>query len=145
MRAVVDTNVWISAFISPHGHPARVLGALLDGKFQAVFAQAVLDEVHDVLHRPRIATKYRLQPGAITAYVTGLEALGEVVPVTGDVRVSRDPKDDMLVEAAVLGRAAAIVSGDGDVRLDPAVTSYLAERGIQALSAREFLVRLQGT
>jgi putative PIN family toxin of toxin-antitoxin system len=139
VRAVVDTNIWVSAFIAPHGHPAKVLAALMGGRFEAIFPRAILDELFNVLNRPRIAKKYRLHPGAIAVYVVALEATGEVVMITGDVCVSRDAKDDMVIEAAIVGGADVIVSGDGDVRLDLDVIKYLAAKGVGVMSARQFL------
>jgi uncharacterized protein len=38
-----------------------------------------------------------------------------IVDITEKVTASRDPKDDMLLEVALSGRAACIVSGDKDL------------------------------
>jgi len=54
IRAVVDTNVWISAFINPNGAPARLLRQLALGYFIFVTSPYLLDEVADVLGRTRI-------------------------------------------------------------------------------------------
>ena len=35
LRAVVDTNVWVSALLNPNGHPAAVLEAFRNGRFHA--------------------------------------------------------------------------------------------------------------
>jgi predicted nucleic acid-binding protein len=31
---LLDTNIWVSAFINPHGHPAELIRAWLDNQFQ---------------------------------------------------------------------------------------------------------------
>jgi putative PIN family toxin of toxin-antitoxin system len=53
-RVVIDTNVWISAFINAGGGPAKVLDAFWADRFVPVVAQELLDEIQAVLHRPRI-------------------------------------------------------------------------------------------
>jgi putative PIN family toxin of toxin-antitoxin system len=57
-RVVVDTNVWVSALLNPAGYPARVLAALRARRFILVVSQAMLDELRDVLLRPRLTRKY---------------------------------------------------------------------------------------
>ncbi|RPJ16544.1 MAG: PIN domain-containing protein [Desulfobacteraceae bacterium] len=36
INAVIDTNIWISALLNPHGHPALLRASFETGKFQAV-------------------------------------------------------------------------------------------------------------
>jgi ADP-ribose pyrophosphatase YjhB (NUDIX family) len=55
---LVVTNVWVSAFINPHGHPAKLKDAWLNQQFQVVVSVPLLDEIAEVLARPRIRNKY---------------------------------------------------------------------------------------
>ena len=50
-RAVVDTNVWVSALLSPAGRPARVLEALEAGEFVLVTSEPLLADIA-VVGRP---------------------------------------------------------------------------------------------
>jgi predicted nucleic acid-binding protein len=52
--AVVDTNVWVSAFLTPHGYPAKVYQAAHDERFYPLISEPLLDELADVLIRPRL-------------------------------------------------------------------------------------------
>ena len=42
-------------------------------------------------------------------------AAAELVTITGRIAACRDPTDDKFLELAIYGRAALIVSGDGDL------------------------------
>jgi putative PIN family toxin of toxin-antitoxin system len=51
-RALVDTNVWVSALLNPHGFPAKVLEALKTDQFELVLSEPLLAELLEVLSRP---------------------------------------------------------------------------------------------
>lgn len=53
MKVVVDTNVMVSALLSPYGPAARVLDALLAGRLVLVFDDRILCEYEEVLGRRR--------------------------------------------------------------------------------------------
>ena len=55
MRAVIDTNLWIAALISPSGAPAQVADAFRAQQFRLVVSEPLLQELTVVLTRPRIA------------------------------------------------------------------------------------------
>ena len=56
MRAVIDTNIWLRALISPHATPAKVLEAYRAGRFIVVASLPLLEELEDVLCRPEITS-----------------------------------------------------------------------------------------
>ena len=49
LRVLVDTNVWVSAFLNPHGFPAQVLNALKEGRFKLILSEPLVNELLDVL------------------------------------------------------------------------------------------------
>ena len=51
-RAVFDTNVLVSGFLSPHGPPGRIVEGLRAGIFQAVLDDRIFHEYAEVLARP---------------------------------------------------------------------------------------------
>jgi predicted nucleic acid-binding protein len=53
VRAVLDPNVLISALISPAGAPREIVTAWTHGSFDLIASPLLLDELHDVLARPR--------------------------------------------------------------------------------------------
>jgi putative PIN family toxin of toxin-antitoxin system len=54
-RAVFDTNVLVSGFLSPHGPPGRIVEGLRAGIFQAVLDDRIFHEYKEVLARPAFA------------------------------------------------------------------------------------------
>jgi uncharacterized protein len=144
VRAVVDTNVWVSAFLNTTGFPAQVLKAYAEGRFTLVMSEPLLEELADVLSRPRIARRHGRPPERVAALVDALRERAALVPVTGMVRVCRDPDDDVVIETAIEGRADALVSRDDDLTQARKVIEALDRAGIRVLSVRRFLEELRG-
>ena len=143
--ALVDTNVWISALINPRGHPARLMDAWLESQFQIVVSVALLDELVDVLSRPRIRDKYRLGAGDIAEFLRLIAENSIQVTTIGDLQLCRDPDDDLMLETALLGHAQFAVSRDDDLKRDQDLISKMNEHGIEVLSVQQFLDRLEIT
>lgn len=115
IRAVVDTNVLVSAVIKPRGAVGPMLRHLRDGDYVLLYSEPLLTELVDVLNRPWIREKYGLDPADIETIVALILLRGEAVVPTRRIAVCRDPKDDMFLEAAADGNASVIVSGDSDL------------------------------
>ncbi|HEX9726517.1 MAG TPA: putative toxin-antitoxin system toxin component, PIN family [Vicinamibacteria bacterium] len=114
MRAVIDTNIFIRALIKPSGSVGPVLDRLAAGDFTAIYSEPLLEELLATLALPRIRKKYRLSDVDI-ADLLALLALRELVEPGRNVKVCRDPDDDMFIEAALEGKAAWVVTGDEDL------------------------------
>jgi len=119
MRVVVDTNILVRAVIKPSGTVGPVLLRLRHGEYTLLYAQSFLEELIDVLNRPRIRDKYHLTDQDIQTVVSLILLRGEaVVPPENEkkrITTCRDPKDDKFLEVAVAGSADVIVSGDQDL------------------------------
>lgn len=142
MRAVIDTNVWVSALLNPRGAPARVLDAYRNGRFTLVMSEPLLAELLEVLQRPRIARRYGVTAPDAAEVVGILRASALVVAVSGDVRICRDPDDDVVIETALRGRAQALVSRDEDLTRVPELLEGLSGAGVAVLSVARFLERI---
>lgn len=141
--ALVDTNVWISALINPRGHPARLKDAWLDNKFQIVVSVALLDELADVLSRPRIRDRYHLKTEDIGDFLRLIAEKSITVTTTGSLNLCRDPDDDLMLETALNGNATFAVSRDDDLKRDQDLISRMLGQGIEVLSVQRFLDRLE--
>jgi putative PIN family toxin of toxin-antitoxin system len=110
LRAVLDTNVIVSAALSSTGSPAHLIRAVADGAFELVVSPALLDELGDVLARPRI--KELMTPDEAAAILDTVGRLAREVPdAEGPSIRSPDPDDDYLIALAERERVA-LVTGD---------------------------------
>jgi putative PIN family toxin of toxin-antitoxin system len=136
MRAVIDTNILVRALIMPHGTVGPVLQRLRRDDYTILYSRSLLDELVDVLNRPRISRKYGLDQNAIKTVLALILLRGETVTPTRSIAACRDPKDNKFLEVAVAGKADVLVSGDEDLLvLHPF-------EGIPILIPSDFLQRL---
>src|SRR5262245_51644378 len=106
--------------LKPDGSVAPVVDALRDGRYVFLYSEATLNELIDVLGRPRMALRYGLTPAVVDALCALVVLRGELVHPGRVIKVCRDPKDDKFLEAAIAGQADVIVTGDEDLKaLDP--------------------------
>jgi putative PIN family toxin of toxin-antitoxin system len=115
MRAVVDTNILVRALIMPHGTVGPVLLRLRRGDYVLLYAHSLLEELVDVLNRPRIRQKYRLTEQDIETVISLILLRGEAVVPQEHIAACRDPQDDKFLEVAVSGKADVLVTGDEDL------------------------------
>jgi uncharacterized protein len=142
VRAVIDTNVWVSSALEPAGLPARVFAAYTRRRFDFVTSEALLEELTDVLSRPRLTRRHGLSPDEQADLIAELRLGATIVPIGGTIRACRDPDDDVLLETAVGGQAVYVVSGDLDT-LAEEVRLFLAGHAIRVLTVRQFLHELE--
>lgn len=131
-RAVLDSNVLVSALIAPTGTPAKLVVAARGGSFDLIASPLLLAELESVLRRDKFRGLVDIE--RVVAYVEFLRREAHVVPdpVAPTPVRCEDPDDDYLV-ALALDQKAVLVSGDRHL-LD------LSGR-IPVLSPSEFLAR----
>ena len=131
MKAVLDTNVLISAFVFPGGKPEAVYRLALEGRLEIATSRTLLAEFGRVLDQ-----KFRWSPDLIEAAVAQMTRIAMVVEPSEVVQVIRaDQADDRVLEAAHACHADVIVSGD----------RHLLDLGawneIEIVSPAEFIAR----
>jgi putative PIN family toxin of toxin-antitoxin system len=92
-----------------------------------------------VLNRPRIGEKYDVTPEDIEEILTLIEERSEHVLLSGDIEICRDKDDNLIIETAVKGKAAYLVTRDDDVKFDKEVSDFLSKYGISVTSVARFL------
>ncbi|HLF78159.1 MAG TPA: putative toxin-antitoxin system toxin component, PIN family [Dehalococcoidia bacterium] len=115
MRAVLDTNVLVSAILSRGSPPDTVLRAWRQGAFQFVTSPTLLSELYAVLRRPRIRDRLGWTEEEIVGFVTTLAETAVVVEPEEELSVVRDEADNRVIEAAVAGEVDYVVTGDTDL------------------------------
>lgn len=137
MRLVLDTNVLISATINRDGAPRRLLDRwLMDADYELVVSAQLLDELADVLRRPKLATL--ISPAEAEALLTKLRADAATFADTVDPpAIVRDPEDDFVLALAAAAGADAVVFGDSDLLEgeNPPVPIWTVEQAIARLPA----------
>ena len=135
VRAVVDTNVTVSAALLPRSTPRRAFDRILE-QVTSLISLATLAELNEVLRRPRFNSY--LREDERLEFLAALVRESELVEVTAAVSACRDPKDDKFLELALSGAATHIISGDGDLlALHPF-------RGMAILSPHDFVAEQTG-
>lgn len=111
-RAVLDPNVLVSAFISQRGgSPDRIVRAWREGAFELVVSRRLLEELTEVLARPKFAVQ--AAEGRAESYIAAFADDAIQLDDSPDPpAVSPDRDDDYLIALARAGRADVIVSGD---------------------------------
>ena len=108
LRAVLDTNVLVSAIISD-GKSRELLKRGITNQYSIITSDLILKELLTVLRRP----KFKTGEDEIHRTILALIRTADVVNVTSKLKaVKEDPKDDIIVETAVDGEADMIVTGD---------------------------------
>ncbi len=142
MLAVIDTNVWISAFLTPEGYSAEVVRRFRADAFQPVFCPSTVYELRASLSKPRIAARINMTFRSMNEAVALLYASSPELPDPPIFPISRDPNDDIFIALAIASDADFLVTRDDDLKGDPAVREYLEAAGVRLVTVREFVEAL---
>jgi uncharacterized protein len=113
VKAVLDTNIWISALITA-GIPKKLVEVwLTEESFIVVYPQWLLDELRKVPSKPRLAARIRQED--LQNLIILIEEDGFLVEPEEVSSVSRDPKDDVFLSCAQASGADFLVTGDNDL------------------------------
>lgn len=131
-RVVLDTSVIVSALLWT-GIPHRLLQAAESGDFALVTCPSIIDEMRNVLVRPKFASRIAALNTSIGELTESFLSIVEIIqePKSKAV-ITRDPDDDKILACALASRARWIVSGDSHL-LD--LKQY---RGIPVLTPKQF-------
>jgi uncharacterized protein len=140
MKAVLDSSVLVSAFLTPAGTPATLLARARAGAFSLCLSQYILAETAASLHRQRQRGRRQYTTEEVAEFCILLTLVAERIESRlPNIRaVPLDPKDDMVVATAVAAGADYLVTGDRRHLLP--LDSY---QGIRIVSPRAFLDLLQ--
>ncbi len=108
MRVVLDTNVLVSAVLTPGGLAHQVVQMVLRGDLQLCVDGRIVDEYREVLTRGKFGF-----PPRLTGMFLGslLEEAQQVLPTPVSGRFP-DDSDRAFVEVALAGQAEALITGN---------------------------------
>jgi putative PIN family toxin of toxin-antitoxin system len=110
-RIVLDTSVVASAFRSSRGASFIILNLVAERRLVPLVSTALFLEYEDVLQRPEQRAAHGLDMATVSKALRELAALCEPVEPHFSWRPQvSDPGDEMVLEAAINGRAEGIVT-----------------------------------
>jgi putative PIN family toxin of toxin-antitoxin system len=135
VRAVLDTNIYVSLLLAPRGASAWLMALWRNKEYEVVISPDLFAELVEVLNRPEIARQVDSQRKLAIFHRLRYEALwvSEALNAAGALP---DPGDDFLVSAAVEAEAACIVTWD------KLLLAQKVSRGIVLLNPDQFIAQL---
>lgn len=110
MRLVFDTNVLVSALLTPGGTADRAFRTSVAAGATLLYDARMLAEYRAVLSRPKF--RAAIAPPMIEQFLSGLIASGEKIAALAADFSLPDPDDAPFLEVALSGRADALVTGN---------------------------------
>ncbi len=114
-QVVVDTNVLLSAALSPRGTPAKLLDCLLvEGGL--VFSETTFSELETRIWKPKFDRYITIERRQSLLREFNASAFWVEVPeAIADQAFSRDPDDDAFIHTAMSAEVSRLISGDDDL------------------------------
>jgi putative PIN family toxin of toxin-antitoxin system len=134
MKAVIDTNVFVSSFLG--GNPRKVIDLWKTGELTLCLSAPIVDEYTAVLRRLGLEGEDEL--GELLELFARGTHLVFAAKTPKLAVVAADPADDKFIECAVAHGADVIITGDRALR---EIGSYM---GIRILGPGEFLRSRKG-
>jgi len=108
IRAVIDTNVLVSALLSPEGNAALIVQAVKAELISIFLTDEIVSEYDDVLKRP----KFGFEPDVTSGLLDMIHMQASIVQPDRSAAVSPDPGDTKFLQCALAARADAIITGN---------------------------------
>ncbi|OGI28654.1 MAG: putative toxin-antitoxin system toxin component, PIN family [Candidatus Moranbacteria bacterium RIFOXYA12_FULL_44_15] len=139
MKIVIDTNVFISALITPKSNSAKILRLLERDEFNVLVSEEIILEILKVLSYSKIRKRHKLTSLEIKNLIDDYVAISKLVFPGKKLNIVKDdPSDNKFLECALAGRAGFIITGDVHLL-------KLKKFGkIQILNPRDFLNKIRG-
>jgi putative PIN family toxin of toxin-antitoxin system len=130
MRAVIDTNVLVSAMLIPAGTAAKLVEAIRTGKLQPVMSHEIFLEYVKVLNRPR----FGFDKSEVASLLEDMTTLALFVrPPFKVACILPDPDDEPFI-AAALHAVCHVITGNAK--------DFPASAGVKILSPGEALAQM---
>jgi uncharacterized protein len=107
LKAVFDTNIFVSALAIPGGQAERAIDLVIDARGNLCISKEIIHEVLGVL-----AQKFSKGPEDLSRTAVFLSELAELVVPRKKLAALDDEPDNRILECAVTGHVDIIVTGD---------------------------------
>ncbi len=129
---LIDTNVYVSA-IAFGGTSRQVINVVISGKMVNYISNEILDELTDVLNRPKFAYD-KIVNRSIISEIEQISIFFNDYPEI--VLARQDSKDNHVLSCALQAKVDYLITGDHDL------LSLNPQGNLRILSPAEFLVVL---
>jgi putative PIN family toxin of toxin-antitoxin system len=139
LRAVVDTNLFISGFFGKDSLSAKLQDLWMSQEFELVTSIEIIKEVSRVLRYPRIKKRFHPKDETLKRF---FRLVFRKAVITKDIyktdRIPDDPSDNKFLACALEGKADFIVSRDEHLR------NLKQFHGIKIIDASTFVKKVTG-
>lgn len=119
MRLVIDTNIIVSALLSPDGTAFWFLSEVLDKKYEVIINKEIYKEYDDVLHRERFGFDEE-----VVSYILDWFRDNAIwIEVTKSQDPMPDEKDRVFYDAAKCTKSKLVTGNNRHYPVDELVTS----------------------
>jgi putative PIN family toxin of toxin-antitoxin system len=108
LKVVLDTNIIVSALLSPQGLSAKVLNQVLNGKLTIIYDNNIFAEYVDVLHR----SKFKLDKDLVNFIIDFIAKEGEYVIADFQNIQFTDEDDKIFYEVYKSGNVDYLITGN---------------------------------
>jgi hypothetical protein len=129
IRAVIDTNVFVSSFFG--GNPRKVTDLWKSGRLTLCLSSSIIEEYIDVLRRMGLQDDHELEE-LLDLFSHGFHSIFTAKTPVLKI-IDKDHDDDKFIECAVALKAEYIISGD------KALTEVEKYMNIKILNPKQFL------
>lgn len=135
IRAVLDTNLFISGLFASKGTVATLQQLWISGAFELAVSEEILQEIKETLQKPYLQKELFLRPQELDEILGMIREKAFVV--TRDLyktdKITADPDDNKFLGCALEAKAQYVVSGDNHL------LSLKHFHGIQVVDAANFV------
>jgi len=107
VRAVFDTNIFISAFVIPGGNAEEAYVQAVRGTFELFTSVAILTETANILQ-----TKFGWSEEKVRQFLQSISRTATILKTEPHLHILKDDPDNRILECALLAESDLIVTGD---------------------------------
>lgn len=101
LRVIIDTNLWISFIIPDKVNQLELL--LYSQEIRLLFCKKLISQIGRTIEKPKLK-KYSQKVG-LEEMLTAFHRFIELIDISSQVRICRDPNDGFLLDLAIDGKA----------------------------------------
>ncbi|MDR3321661.1 MAG: putative toxin-antitoxin system toxin component, PIN family [Synergistaceae bacterium] len=106
-QVVLDTNVLVSAIISPYGIPAKILSIVIRRDIQPCYDSRILGEYSEVLSRPR----FNFRPDQVAGILQSISHRGLSV-IANPSNIDMPDESDRIFYEVATACGALLITGN---------------------------------